>query len=86
MSDTKEQHIEWCKKRALEYVDAGNLKNAFLSFQSDMRKHDETENHSFLELFSLEYFAGHLKTPKEMRKFIECVLCAPLLSCCIHTF
>jgi len=26
---TREDHLQWCKKRALEYVDKGELANAF---------------------------------------------------------
>ena len=36
------EHLAWCKQRALEYVDAGDLTNAVASMQSDMRKHPET--------------------------------------------
>lgn len=39
---TRHEHLEWCKSRALEYVDAGDGVNAFASFQSDMCKHEET--------------------------------------------
>jgi len=39
---TREQHLAWCKKRALEYVDKGDLANGVTSMISDMDKHDET--------------------------------------------
>jgi len=44
----RQGHLEWCKKRAIEYVDNGDLNNAFASFQSDMGKHNETANHMAL--------------------------------------
>lgn len=40
---TAEEHLAWCKKRALEYLDAGELANAFTSMLSDMDKHPETK-------------------------------------------
>lgn len=42
MPMTREQHLDWCKKRALEYVDKGDLVNGVTSMISDMNKHDET--------------------------------------------
>ena len=39
---TAEEHLAWCKKRALEYLDAGELANAFTSMLSDMDKHPDT--------------------------------------------
>lgn len=38
----RSEHMEWCKKRALEYVDAGNGREACMSMLSDLGKHPET--------------------------------------------
>lgn len=35
-------HMAWCKQRALEYVDRGDLVNALASFSSDVRKDEST--------------------------------------------
>lgn len=43
---TRQQHLEWCKKRALEYLDKGDVQNAVTSMMSDMQKHDETKFNS----------------------------------------
>ena len=67
----RQEHLEWCKKRALEYVDMGDLAQAFASMASDLRKHPETENHAGIELGVASMFAGHLATPEKMRKFIN---------------
>lgn len=37
------EHMAWCKDRALEYVDAGNGREAMMSMLSDLGKHPETE-------------------------------------------
>jgi hypothetical protein len=39
---TREEHLEWCKQRAREYLDRGDLANAVASMGSDMDKHPET--------------------------------------------
>lgn len=41
MTDRAE-HLAWCKQRALEYLDAGDLQNAVASMGSDLNKHPET--------------------------------------------
>lgn len=43
MLKPREEHLEWCKKRALEYLDQGDVRNAICSMMSDMRSHPETE-------------------------------------------
>lgn len=68
---TRAEHLEFCKKRALEYVDAGDLTQAFQSMDSDLGKHDETRGHPGVELGLGLMMAGHLATPHEMRKWIE---------------
>jgi hypothetical protein len=39
---TREEHLEWCKQRAREYLDRGDLANAVASMGIDMDKHPET--------------------------------------------
>lgn len=68
---SRSEHLEFCKARALEYVDAGDIQQAFASMVSDLNKHDETRGHPGSALgFSL-LVGGHLSTPIEMRKFIN---------------
>ena len=38
---TRDEHLEWCKKRALEYLDSGDISNAVTSMLSDLSKHNE---------------------------------------------
>lgn len=37
----RDEHLAWAKQRALEYLDAGELTNAFASMGSDLSKHPE---------------------------------------------
>ncbi len=39
---TREEHLQWCKDRALEYLDKGDMTNAVTSMLSDLSKHEET--------------------------------------------
>lgn len=68
---TREDHLAWCKKRALEYVGIGDLTQAFASMTSDLTKHKETDGHIGMKLGAELLFAGHLNTPEKMRKWIE---------------
>ncbi len=67
----REEHLKWCKNRALEYVDHGDNAQAYASFISDMSKHEETKHHSTLSLFTRMMLGGFIDTNAEMRKFIE---------------
>jgi hypothetical protein len=70
---TRAEHLAWCKERALAYVDAGDLPNAFASFSSDMGKHPETRPQvAFIASVGMPMLlGGMLDTPAAMRKFIE---------------
>ena len=41
---TRQEHLEWCKKRAMEYVERGELLNGVTSMMSDLDKHPETKD------------------------------------------
>ena len=41
---TRDEHLAWCKRRALEYVDAGDLTHAVASMASDLKTHPDTDN------------------------------------------
>jgi hypothetical protein len=68
---TRAEHLQWCKDRALEYVDRNDLNLAWASMVSDLRKHPETESHSAIELGSMLFLNGDLDTPPKMTKFIN---------------
>ena len=68
---TRQEHLDWCKQRALEYVDRGETANAYASMASDLTKHPETENHVAIQLGMMLLIGGHLNSPAKMRKFIN---------------
>jgi hypothetical protein len=67
------EHLAWCKQRAIEYVDQGDLTNAFASMASDLGKHPDTaDSVSVMTHLGMPLMmSGHLSTAPEMRKFIE---------------
>lgn len=68
---TRAEHLQWCKDRAIEYVQKGDTNNAFASFQSDMSKHPETANHIALELGTMLLVSGSLSSVKQMSDWIN---------------
>lgn len=40
---TREEHLNWCKKRAMEYVEIDDTQQAVTSMLSDLGKHPDTE-------------------------------------------
>ena len=67
----KEEHLQWCKDRALEYVESNDLSQAYSSMLSDMNKHEETRNHEAFDIGGKLLLGGHLATPIKMKDFIN---------------
>ena len=68
---SRAEHLAWCKNRALEYVDRGDLEQAYASMCSDLGKHPATESHVGQQLGLLMLMGGKLDDAHEMRRFIE---------------
>jgi hypothetical protein len=47
------------------------VQQAYASMASDLRKHPDTANHGAIKLGMMMLIGGHLRSPMEMRKFIE---------------
>ena len=56
---TRAEHLEWCKKRALEYVDHGDCLNAMTSMLSDLGKHPDTKNSCEIGFMLMMTIAKH---------------------------
>ena len=67
----RQEHLQWCKGRALEYVEQNDPTQAIASMLSDLGKHPETAKHSAIELTSMLLFGGHLKTAEQVREHIQ---------------
>ena len=68
---TREEHLVWCKERALQYVEMGDNTNAVTSMLSDLRKHDELKDHIGIQLGLGLMMVGSLQDSHEVRRFIE---------------
>ena len=68
---SRAEHVAFCKQRALEYDDAGDLVNALNSLTSDLSKHKETQHHAAIVLGTMLAMRGDLDTPEQMREWIE---------------
>ena len=64
------EHLEWCKQRALEYVEIGDLDNAVTSMLSDLTKHPKTADHVGIRLGMMMLIAGQLSTEIQVKNFI----------------
>jgi hypothetical protein len=67
---TRDEHMAWCKKRAHEYLDRGDLTNAVASMMSDLKKHPETSVKS-LALGMLGLMAASSGDFREVRRYID---------------
>jgi hypothetical protein len=65
------QHLEWCKKRALAYVDQGYPQEALSSMISDLKKHPKTADHPGIALVLGRMAFGDLMPSGQVREFIE---------------
>jgi len=68
---TREEHLAWCKQRALEYIDRGDIQNGITSMMSDMNKHEETRAPALDQLALMMLMSGNLNSVHEARKFIN---------------
>ncbi len=66
------EYLAWCKQRALEYVAAGDNRQAFSSMVSDIMKHPETKMHQETNRLGMSLLmGGHLETAQQMRAWIN---------------
>ena len=65
------EHIAWCKERATEYLDGGDVLQAYTSMGSDLNKHPETKDHPGIAIGVSLLMIGSLSTVSEMRHFID---------------
>lgn len=68
---TRQEHLEWCKKRAMEAMTDGNIASGWASFLQDMADHPETKDHISLRMGNEMVFGGQINTLEEMKKYIN---------------
>ena len=67
----RDEHLAWCKKRALKYIATNDLSQAYASMASDLGMHPKTKSHAAIQFGMVLLMSGQLNTPEKMRKFIE---------------
>lgn len=67
---TREEHLNWCKQRAREYLDKGDTANAVASMLSDLGKHEETKA-AGASMGMIGLFAAASSNLDDARRFIE---------------
>jgi hypothetical protein len=55
LTESREEHVEWCKARAMEYYNEGDMQSAVTSMVSDMDKREDTKINSALVMLSMTY-------------------------------
>lgn len=69
---TREEHLKWCKQRAMEYVSTGDYNSAVTSMLSDLGKHPETAKSSdgiLAQMGMMELMRG--PTRESITRYIE---------------
>lgn len=70
MSMTRDEHLAWCKQRAIAeydyYQGAEKQRNGLTSMMSDLNKHPETASQVALMLI-----VGHMLIPMSRQAFID---------------
>jgi hypothetical protein len=69
MVRSREEHVEWAKARAMEYVVVGDFNQAIASMGSDLNKHPETTNHPGMMLGMIELMGN--PTKESITRFIQ---------------
>ena len=67
----RQEHLDWCKTRALKYLDQGDVQNAIASMMSDMKKHDETAPVMESPAMAMLGMQAAMGGTGEARRFIE---------------
>ena len=69
---TREEHLQWCKDRAIEEMDfTHDPKQGIISMLSDIRKHPETDSPALAQLAIGLMQLGKLSTRQQVIEFIE---------------
>lgn len=67
---TRQEHLDWCKKRALEYVENGDVQQAVASMLSDLEKHSETAGHAGSQIGVMLLLGGFLNGSEKVKDWI----------------
>lgn len=71
MRMTRQEHLDWSKRRALAYLDQNDPRQAFTSMLSDLTKHPELKDHIGGKIgVQFMLVPGWIDNPVEVRRWI----------------
>ena len=70
LTRTREEHLEWCKERAHEYLPA-DPRQAVMSFNSDVAAHPETNTLANKQMCMSMILSKDIDNPEVVRRFID---------------
>ena len=65
----RDEHLAWCKRRALDYLDRGEIREAITSMLSDLNKHPQLGCNPYLAMVGM--MAARDLDVGAARRFIE---------------
>jgi hypothetical protein len=76
---TRDEHMKWCKSRAIDEFDFYNtksglkeaIKNGIISMTSDINKHPETKSESLQALCMMQLLGNMIHSRSEFVNFIN---------------
>lgn len=68
---TREEHLAWCKRRAYEYLDQGDVQNAITSMMSDLQKHEETKTIAGGTIDLIGFWAATSHDKQAAKRYID---------------
>jgi len=69
---TREEHLKWCKERAIAEMDYYNdPTKAIVSMMSDLRKHPETNSETLVSLCGMMLMTKQIQTRQQAINFLE---------------
>lgn len=68
---TRQEHLNWCKQRAIELIESGDINQGLISMMSDLGEHEETANHAGIMLTTMLMVLGYLRTKHQAIEHIN---------------
>lgn len=69
---TREEHLKWCKKRAIEEMDfCKDPMKGIISMMSDLRKHPETNSEALVSLCAMQLLVNPKMTRQQVINFLN---------------
>jgi len=65
------EHLQWCKDRALEHINNGDINQGITSMMSNIRKHPETDSEAYASLCMMMLMGNQLSTKQAAVDFIN---------------